>query len=89
MTTTPTDWVEALSIALMLCGSTGAVALLLIDLDPRPMVRRVHQAAVDAGHTANRATATAERLSRRAAREAALTAAALLLLLSAPAGGTR
>ncbi|MFI9154554.1 hypothetical protein [Streptomyces sp. NPDC053367] len=82
--TTPEDWALALSIALILCGTTGAVALLLIDLDPRPACRRVHQVVVDAGHTVNRATATAERLSRLIACEAAVTATALLFLLSSP-----
>ncbi|MFJ8538105.1 hypothetical protein [Streptomyces sp. NPDC093591] len=60
--------------------------------DPRPAVRRttaaVHQAAVHAGHDLNRATATVQRHAGQAARDAALTVAALLIL-TIPTGDHR
>jgi hypothetical protein len=49
----------------------------LAYFDPRPAVR---QGLVHAGHDLNRAIATAERLAGQAARETALTVAALLIL---------
>jgi hypothetical protein len=55
----------------------SAAALIRLALDPRPAVR---QGLVHAGHDLNRAIATAERLAGQAARETALTVAALLIL---------
>lgn len=77
------------------------------DLDPRPVVRRaagvLHQGVVDAGHSLNWAAASGQHYAcefaadarvyvRLSLREAALTGAALLTLLSpatAPKGATR
>jgi len=89
---TPTEWAEALSIALMLSSTTAGLFSLTVDadpedFDPRPALRRttaaVHQAAVHAGHDLNRAYATSERLAKQTARDTAITTAALLMLLTA------
>jgi hypothetical protein len=67
----------------------------LCDFDPRPAVRRalpvVHERLVFAGHDVNRAIGTGQRVvkhcakkSAAAPREAAISLAAFLLLLSGP-----
>ena len=61
----------------------------LCDFDPRPALARTRsplwQGAVHAGHDLNRAIATCERVAKAAAKDAALSVAALLaLLLPAP-----
>ena len=74
--------------------AAASIPVLLVpaDVDLRPAVRRttavVHQGLVHAGHDLNRATATVERLAGQAARDAALTVAALLIL-TIPTGGHR
>jgi len=88
---TPTAAV-CLSVSVYAAASIP-VLLVPADVDPRPVVRRttavVHQVAVHAGHDLNRAYATAERRAGQAARDTALTTAALLALLLPAAGGTR
>ncbi|MEU9333197.1 hypothetical protein AB0D49_08525 [Streptomyces sp. NPDC048290] len=74
------------------------------DFDPRPAVRRAiavvgppvrravavtHQEAVHAGHAVNRSIGACVLAARHARRDAAWTAAALLMLLTAPSGGIR
>lgn len=70
----------------------------LADFDPRPAVRRAletgrirpaWQVAVDTGHDLNRAIATGQRVGRRTALDAAVTAAALLALLFPASEATR
>jgi hypothetical protein len=85
MTTTPTEWVEAVSIALMLCGTVAVPFFLLVDadpsdFDPRPVVRRLLD--TDAG---------ARLLVEIVRARYTLTALALAqsLRLAVPAGGTR
>jgi len=88
----------ALSVPVLLFPGTA-----LADFDPRPAVRRaletgrlepMWQAAIHAGHDVNRAYATGQRVGHHAAgrakhvpRDAAVSVAALLMLLSAPPKG--
>ncbi|MBX9392213.1 hypothetical protein K4749_01030 [Streptomyces sp. TRM72054] len=90
MTNSLSEWVAFLSLGVGFWAACAALLYLLhdaslADFDPRPALRRAHQGLVHAGHDLNRVIAHAERLARRSA----LSAAALLLLLSAPTGGTR
>lgn len=75
----------ALSVPVLLFPGTT-----LADFDPRPAVRRalesgrlipVWQAAVDAGHTANRGIATGQRAALQARDRTRLVAVSGLLLL--------
>jgi hypothetical protein len=72
--------------------ATGSIPVLLVGTRPPELVRRaataVHQAAVHAGHDLNRATARVQHAAGRAAREAGLTVAALLIL-TIPTGDPR
>jgi hypothetical protein len=72
--------------------ATGSIPVLLIGTRTPELVRRavtaVHQGVVHAGHDLNRAIATTERLAGQAARDAALTVAALLIL-TIPTGEVR
>lgn len=86
----------ALSLGLVPVGVL-ALVLAFADadaayFDPRPAVRRagavVHQVAVHAGHDLNRVYATTQRAAGQAARETALTVAALLIL-TIPTGDPR
>lgn len=61
--------------------ATGSVPVLLVGTTPP-------QWLVHAGHTLNRAIATVQRHVRQAARDAALTVAALLIL-TIPTGGNQ
>lgn len=111
-THTLAEWAGFLSLGVSGAAAFSAPYHLLVDaevadFDPRPAVRRalesgrlvpVWQAAVDAGHTANRGIATGQRVGHAAAdrakhapRDAAVTAAALLMLLTlhAPNGVAR
>ena len=90
---TPAEWGEALSTALILTGSTGGHNYLTVDadpsdFDPRPALRRTVESGrldpvlitvVNARHTAHD---TAARV-RSAGRNTAVSAAALLMLLTA------
>ena len=80
-----------LTVPAALCFATGmyaagSVPVLLYGTTWR---RDLHQAAVHVGHDLNRATATVQRRTGQAARDAALTSAALLTLLLPASGGTR
>lgn len=91
---TPTEWAEALSIALMLSSTTAALFSLTVDadpadFDPRPVVRRAVEsgrldpvliAVVNTRHTTRETAARARQMSRNAG----ITAVALLMLLTAP-----
>ncbi|MFC8424006.1 hypothetical protein ACFUN7_24530 [Streptomyces sp. NPDC057236] len=91
---TPTEWAEALSVALMLSGTTAGLFHLTVDadpvdFDPRPAVHR----ALDSGRldpaliavtTARHTTREVAGRARSLPRDTALTATALLMLLSAP-----
>lgn len=97
-THSPAEWTAFGSLGVSAWAVMAAVIWLTADaevedFDPRPAARRtagaLHQGAVHAGHDLNRAIATSERLASQAAREAALTAAALLALLLPATGGTR
>ena len=94
--TSPAEWASAGSAGL--CAvSLIALAMAFVDadaayFDPRPTVRRsaesgrllpVWQAAVHAGHDVNFAIGTSQLAARRFLRDAAITAAALLMLLTA------
>ncbi|WP_406417933.1 hypothetical protein [Streptomyces sp. NBC_01614] len=92
------EWAAVLSLGVSVWSVMAAVIWLtadaeLEDFDPRPAARRtagaLHQGAVHAGHDLNRAIATSQRHAAQAAREAALTAAALLALLLPATGSTR
>jgi hypothetical protein len=97
------EWAAFLSLGVGVHAAFSVPYFLLVDadfadFDPRPLVRRaiesgrlvpVWQAAIHAGHTANRAYATGLRAGHAAAdrakhapRDAAITAVALLMLLS-------
>jgi hypothetical protein len=86
MTATPTEWVEALSLALMACGTVSVPYFLLFvdadpaDFDPRPTARRLLD--TDAG-----ARLLVETVRARYTLTA--LALALSLRLAVPAGGTR
>lgn len=85
-THTPAEWAAAGSLGLSAI-SLIALALAFADadaayFDPRPAVRKVHQATVHAGHDVNRALATGQRVSAAVLRDAAISLAALLMLLS-------
>ncbi|TVZ96457.1 hypothetical protein [Streptomyces sp. BK340] len=89
---TPSEWAAFLSLGISGWAFCASLLYLLhdadvADFDPRPAVRAVHQVAVHVGHDLNRVIATSQRLTRQARRDAAVTAAALLLLLSAPTSG--
>lgn len=78
---TPADWAEAVSVALMLSGTAGGLFLLTVDadpadFDPRPAIRR----AIESGRYDPALIAVVN--ARHAARDAAITAAALLMLLT-------
>lgn len=97
-THSPAEWAQMGCLGLGVYGAFSVVYFLLVDadgtdLDPRPVARRAlvvaHQAAVDAGHDLNRAVATSQRVSRDALRDAALTVAALLALLTITPEHTR
>ena len=97
-THTPAEWAAFLSLGISAWAVMAAVIWLTADaeredFDPRRAVRRaattVHQGLVHAGHDVNRATATVQRRTGQAARDAALTSAALLALLLPATGGTR
>jgi hypothetical protein len=91
---TPAEWAEALSLALMLCGTAGGLFFLTVDadpadFDPRPAVRRAVEsgrldpaliAVVNARHTAHDTGARV----RAVGRNTAVTAAALCMLLTLP-----
>ena len=91
---TPTEWAEALSIALMLSSTTAALFSLTVDadpadFDPRLAMRRAVEsgrldplliAVVNTRHTTRETTARARQMSRNAG----ITAVALLMLLTAP-----
>ncbi len=86
----------AVCLTVSVWGACVAPCVLLVDADyvgMPPVVRRavaaVHQGLVHAGHDFNRALATTQRLAGQAARDAALTVAALLALLLPASGGTR
>ena len=102
MTHTPSEWAAMFCIATSGYASFSVFYFLFVDadpcdFDPRPAVRRaletgrlvpVWRAAVDAGHTINRALATGQRVGhhaaehvRRASLRAAISVAALLALL--------
>lgn len=90
---TPAEWGEALSIALILTGGAGGLFFLTVDadptdFDPRPALRRTVESGrldpalitvVNARHTAHD---TAARV-RSVGRNTAVSAAALLMLLTA------
>jgi hypothetical protein len=94
MTTTPAEWAEAISTALMLSGTASALFFLTVDadpadFDPRPAVRRTVEsgridpaliAVVNTRHTTHETVMRARSVSRNTA----ITAAALLMLLTAP-----
>ncbi|WP_328436987.1 hypothetical protein OHA71_06700 [Streptomyces sp. NBC_00444] len=92
-THSPAEWAAFLSLGVTFWATCAALLYLSYDADPSPTMHRaagaVHQAAVHAGHDVNRAIATVRRRVACAARPAAVWAAALLLLLSGPTGGTR
>lgn len=109
-THTVSEWLSMLSLATSGYASFSVFYFLLVDadardFDPRPAVRRAlesgpltpaWQAAVDAGHTANRGIALGKGLGHDAAdrarhvpRDAAVTVAALLMLLTSAPGDTR
>ncbi len=85
----------AVCLTVSVWAACVAPCVLLVDADlddVRSAVRRivaaVHQGAVHAGHDLNRATAAIERRARQAARDTAVTVAALLIL-TIPTGGQR
>ena len=89
---TPAEWAEAVSVALMLSGTTTGLFHLTVDadpgdFDPRPAVRRAIEsgrfdpaliAIVNARHTTREAAGRARALPR----DTAITGAALLMLLT-------
>lgn len=85
----------AVCLTVSVWAACVAPCVLLIDADyvlpsaVRRVFAVVHQGAVHAGHDFNRATATVQRLAGLAARDTALTVAALLALLLPASGGTR
>lgn len=97
------EWAAFLSLGVGLPAAVSvpfwlAVDADLADFDPRPAVRwslesgrlvPAWQVAVYAGHDVNRAIGAGQRLAGHAARDAAVTVAALLALLFPAAGGTR
>lgn len=75
----------AVFLSLMLFGSSLVPFFLLVNADftaARRAVDAVHQQAVYAGHAVNRAIATTQRAACAAAKSAALSAAALHMILS-------
>jgi hypothetical protein len=100
----PADWAAAGSAGVgalgLICLAMAFVDADPADLDPRPAVRRAavaaHQGAVHAGHDLAWVTASARHHAvpllaalRVAPRDAALSLAALLVLLLPATGGTR
>ena len=95
----PAEWAAFLSLGVSVHAALSVPYFVFVDadladFDPRPAVRRaldskrlvpVWQAAVDAGHDANRALATGQRAAALALRDAAVSLAALLMLFTAPA----
>lgn len=65
----------------------------LCDFDPRPALARsrspLWQTAVHAGHDVNRALASGQRAAALSARDAAISLAALLMLLTTAPGDAR
>lgn len=100
-THTVAEWLAMTSIASSGYAAFSAFYFLLVDaeladFDPRPALSRAvesgHQVAVHAGHDLNRAIATGQRVGHRAAacakhapRHAAISTAALLMLLTSSA----
>ncbi len=79
--TSPAEWGEAVSVALMLSGTTAGLFHLTVDadpadFDPRPAIHR----AIESGRLDPALIAVVN--ARHAARDAAITAAALLMLLT-------
>jgi hypothetical protein len=90
---TPAEWAAFLSLGVSVHAALSVPYFVLVDadladFDPRPALARTRsplwQGAVDAGHDVNRMTATGQRVSAAALRDAAISLAALLLLLSGP-----
>ena len=85
----------AVCLTVSVWAACVAPCVLLVDADlddVRSAVRRavatVHQGAVHAGHDFNRAVAAIERRAGQAARDTAVTVAALLIL-TIPTGGNQ
>lgn len=85
----------AVCLTVSVWAACVAPCVLLVDADDvlpsavRRAVAVVHQGVVHAGHDFNRAYATVQRRAGQAARDTALTVAALLALLLPATGGTR
>jgi hypothetical protein len=89
------EWAEAVSAALMLSGSTASVFFLTVDADPAdfnpmPGMRRAvesgrYDPALIAVANARHATRETAARARILPRDTAITAAALLMLLSSEA----
>jgi hypothetical protein len=105
MTHTPAEWAAFTSLGISAWAVMAALLWLTVDaepadFDPRPAARRAlaaaHQGAVHAGHDLAWVAASARHHSvpllaalRVAPRDAALSLAALLVLLLPATGGTR
>jgi hypothetical protein len=97
---TPAEWAQMVSLAVSAYGALSAPYFVFVDadladFDPRPALARsespLWQTAVNTGHDVNRAIGTGQRVvkhcakkSAAAPREAGISLAALLLLLSGP-----
>lgn len=88
------EWAAVLDLGASVYASFSVFWFLFVDshrsdFDPRPAARQIHQGAVHAGHDVNRALATGQRVARASLRDAALSVAALLMLLTATPGDAR
>jgi hypothetical protein len=92
---TPAEWAETVSLAIAAYGSLSIPYFLLVDadladFDPRPAVHRALESGaldplLNAVCNAKTDARTAAAKARHIPRDAAISLAALLLLLSAPA----
>jgi len=85
-THTPAEWATALSLGTGAYATGAALLLAFVDIEPGDFRRLIENPA---GDRLLVAAATCRDHARTAAEQTALTAAALLLILTTPAGGTR